>query len=206
MLPDNAVRCPSCGTKNPTGRGGCLRCGAPLFKDRTDRGLIESSLPEEMPLPCNIDRIERTSVPVEYETVEEPGRKKLLEPDDEIKVDRADMVEKETYQCLICGSTVPALADRCPVCGTIFVSETEADKFTGIPVARVPKRGELEAAEQHPGQVPAAHEILDLETPIPRPLSAHALKEADVLPVLEHGAGEKALVKKRIVKKLARKG
>lgn len=206
MLSNNAVRCPSCGATNPPGRGHCAGCGAGLGDGREKGVLLERSLPEEMPRPGNIARSERADVPVEYETVPDPTGKKLLEPDEEIKVDRADMLEKETYQCLICGSIVPALADRCPICGTIFVSETEAHNFTGIPVARVPRRGELEAGEMETRQVPRAHEVLNLELPLPRPLSARALKEADVLPVLEPAGDRKVIVKKKVVKKLARKG
>ena len=190
---------------NPHGRSECAGCGAGLF-DHREKGIpFEGALPEQMPRPKNIDRSERAFVPVEYEAVEDPGRKKLLEPDDEIKVDRADMVENETYQCLICGSTVPALADRCPVCGTIFVSETEAQNLTGIPVARVRKRGELEAGELETLQAPRAHEVLNLELPLARPLSAHALKEADVLPVLEPTENRRPMIKKKVVKKLVKK-
>lgn len=191
---------------NPDGRSGCPKCGAGLFKDPDGRIAAERALPEEMPRPKHIDRSERTSVPVEYTTAGDPGVKKLLDPDDEIKVDRADMVEKETYQCLICGSTVPALADRCPVCGTIFVNETEAKNFSGIPVARIPKRGELEAAETGHREVPTAHEVLNLELPLPRPLSAHAVKEADVLPVLEPGEHGRVIIKKEVLKKIVKKG
>jgi hypothetical protein len=191
---------------NPHGRSDCAGCGAGLF-DHREKGIpFEGALPEQMPRPKNIDRSERAFVPVEYEAVEDPGRKKLLEPDDEIKVDRADMVEKETYQCLICGSTVPALADRCPICGTIFVNETEAKNFTGIPVARIPKQGELEAAEMGNREVPTAHEVLNIELPLPRPLSARAVMEADVLPVLEPGEHSRVIIKKKVLKKLVKKG
>jgi hypothetical protein len=114
------------------------------------------------------------------------------------------MVEKETYMCLICGTTVPALADKCPVCGTIFVSETEARTFSGIPVARVPRKGELQAAEAQTLEVPRADEAVNLELSTPRPLSAHALKEADVLPVMEPPDHRKVVIKKKVVKKAGR--
>lgn len=191
---------------NPTARSGCQNCGAALFDVPGQRIAVERPLPDDMPRPPNVDRAERTSVPVEYTTVGDPGGKKLLDPDDEIKVDRADMVEKETYQCLICGSTVPALADRCPICGTIFVNETEAKNFTGIPVARIPKQGELEAAEMGNREVPTAHEVLNIELPLPRPLSARAVMEADVLPVLEPGEHSRVIIKKKVLKKLVKKG
>jgi len=151
------------------------------------------------------DQNERASVPVEYERVEHPGDKKLLEPDEEIRVDRADMVERESYQCLICGSTVPALADKCPTCGTIFLSETDAHDFKGVPVARVPRRGELEAALSTDREVPRAEEVVDLNRPLPRPLSASALKEADVLPVPEPAGQKEGVVRKKVRKKLVKR-
>lgn len=205
MQAKNAVRCPSCGTENPFGRHDCGNCGARLFESGKGSPPIESDLPESVPRPRPVDRSERAFVPVEYEAAEVHGGKKLLEPGDEIKVDRSDMVEKETYQCLICGSTVPALADKCPICGTIFVSEKEAHTFTGIPVARVPRRSELESCGVETLQVPVTEEALNLELPLPRPLSARALKEADILPVLEPVDGKKVVIKKKVVKKTVRK-
>ena len=200
LTTDGEVRCPSCGTSSPPGRRNCASCGATLSSS-AEVAASERALPEDMPRPRMANRSERASVPVEYERVERTGEKKLLEPDDEIRVDRADMVEKETYQCLICGSPVPALADKCPTCGTIFLSETEVHHFTGIPVARVPRRGELEAAQE----VPRAEEVVDLEQTLPRPLSASALKESDVLPVPEPAGREKAAIKKRVLKKLVKR-
>lgn len=202
-MPSEAGSCPSCGRPVVSGRSSCAGCGAVLSGgERGDPP--ERALPEEVPSPRRLDRSERVFVPVEYERPETPGGKKLLDAGDEVKVDRADMVEKETYMCLICGTTVPALADKCPVCGTIFVSETEARTFSGIPVARVPRKGELQAAEAQTLEVPRADEAVNLELTTPRPLSAHALKEADVLPVMEPPDHRKVVIKKKVLKKAGR--
>jgi len=195
-----AGKCPSCGKPAASGRSSCAACGA--ARPGAEPGApAERPLPEDVPAPQRLERPERIYVPVEYEKTEIPGEKKLLEAGDEVKVDRADMVEKETYMCLICGTTVPVLADKCPICGTIFVDETEARTFTGLPVARVPRRGELSAAEAQTREVPRAVESVNLELTTPRPLSAHALKEADVLPVMEPPDHRKVVIKKKVLKK-----
>jgi hypothetical protein len=175
----------------------CDRCGAVFART----GPLEGELPEDVPRPGLADRSQRAFVPVEYEREDGSAEKGLIEPGEEIKVGRADMVQKDTYMCLICGSTVPALADKCPVCGTIFVDEKEARTFTGIPVARVPRKGELELGDDRVREVPRDDEVIRSELPQPRPLSAHALKEADVLPAMEPVAGKKVVIKKKVVKK-----
>gem|GEM_PF-1596187 len=200
MVSDKPI-CPSCGDGAPTGSDRCGRCGAPIPAREQEGGRAERALQGGRPPPPGGDRGERPEVPVEYEAARAADGKKLLEPDTEIKVDREDMLEKETYMCLICGSIVPALADRCPICGTIFVSETEARTFAGIPVARVARRGAPEPPGAALHEVPRVGEPVNLEQPNPRPLSASALKEADVLPVLEAPDTRRVVVKKRVVRR-----
>ncbi len=192
MLPEASLtaiegpRCPSCEATNPPGREACRECGTRLFPCEA-----AGPLPENLPPPSLAERADSAFVPVECEMSGAPRGKKLLDVDGELKVDRAEMVEKESYMCLICG--------------TIFVSETEAHTFSGIPVARVVRKGEPEALEARRPEVPRAEDDVSLERPPPRPLSAGALMAADILPVHEPTDGQKAVVRKKVVKRTVRK-
>jgi len=205
LVIDNGVRCPACGTTGPPGARTCPKCGSGALEGRGNSRPADGSGPgEKQPRPGQ-ELSARPLVPVEYDVPEAPAQKRIMDLEDGIRVVRSEMVEHETYQCLICGSTVASESDKCHVCGTIFVSEHEAHTFSGIPVTRVRPPSEDEPSGTEIRHVPLKADEVKVELPSPRPLSVGQLKEADVLPVMEGTGPKRVVIKKKVVKRTAKK-
>jgi hypothetical protein len=123
----------------------------------------------------------------------------------------------ESYQCLICGSTIPAEAEHCRICGTIFVDEKEAGSYKGIPVARICQSSEIDPEDNDLRQMHRTEEI-KVASPLPaqgmRPqrLTAEEMPSveygqkgghghADEIAAAEFDTSKRSLIKKKVIKK-----
>jgi len=112
----------------------------------------------------------------------------------------------ETYQCLVCGARIPADAGKCNICGTIFMSESMAKTFKGIPVSRINNPDEIEPDEVDIGQSHVRRsEEIPVELPLPKSGTLQELRQPEVMPqpVIDNNISKKTVVKKTILKKKA---
>ena len=210
------LRCPSCGALSTIDHSSCPSCGGLLAPERdavdvddilTDVSKLMDELAEEPPRkPAGKDG----SAPAAAGP--SPGH---VPAGPAVKKDAG--AAKETYQCLICGATIPADAGHCRVCGTIFVDESQARDFRGIPVRKISRFGEIDPEENELGQARRAEHVRP-EPPVParggrpqRPTaqgipvadSAPAGRPArsDELPPVESDGSRRPLVKKKIIRR-----
>jgi hypothetical protein len=124
---------------------------------------------------------------------------------------------KEAYQCLICGSTIPADARHCRVCGTIFLDESQASSFRGVPVTRIGRSSEIEPGDHELGQAhrtetvrmdpvqmargAVPHRSPAAAAPCGAPPTPGQPRTADELPNMEVEGARRPVVKKKIIKK-----
>jgi ribosomal protein L40E len=216
MVVHKELRCPSCGALSTIDHSSCPACGGRLAPDR-DAVDVDDILSD----------VSRLMDELSAEPAREPSGRGTKHPAAEgpqpppvlagpaVKKDGA--VAKESYQCLICGATIPADAGHCRVCGTIFVDEAQAQSFRGIPVTKIGRFSEIDPGENELGQDRRA-ETVRIEPPVParggrpqRPVAAGAAvaeavpsgrpPRADELPEMEFDGIRRPLVKKKIIKR-----
>jgi RNA polymerase subunit RPABC4/transcription elongation factor Spt4 len=203
------LRCPACGALSTIDHSSCPACGGKLVPDRdavdvddilTDVSRLMDELAAGPPQkPKQKAGLAHSRVPAGPAVKKDGG------------------AAKESYQCLICGSTIHADAGHCKVCGTIFVDESQATSFRGIPVTKISRSSEIDPEENELGQ-DRRTETVRIEPPVParsgrpqRPAAA-AMPVADFapagrqarsdeLPPVEVDGARRPLVKKKIIRK-----
>jgi len=210
------LRCPACGALSTIDHSSCPACGANLVPDR-DAVDVDDILTD----------VSRLMDELAMGPPQKPARKGLTAPaaagpppsdvpaGPAVKKDGG--ATKESYQCLICGSTIPADAGHCRVCGTIFVDESQAPSFRGIPVTKIGRSSEIDPEENELGQ-DRRTETVRIEPPVParggrpqRPVAqgmpvadyapAGRPTRSDELPPGEFDGARRPLVKKKIIRK-----
>jgi hypothetical protein len=210
------LRCPSCGALGATDQSSCQACGALLVPER-DAVEVEDVLADVSRL---MDELDAGSSPQHTgkggkrpaATVAPPAPV-LAAPSSK----KEGTAAKETYQCLICGSTILADAQHCRICGTIFVDESQAKDFHGIPVTKITRSSEIDPEENELRQARRA-ETLRIAPPVaarggmhlrpaaagtPAAESAPAVRpvRVDELPEMESEGTRRPVVKKKIIKR-----
>jgi RNA polymerase subunit RPABC4/transcription elongation factor Spt4 len=216
MVVHKELRCPSCGALSTIDHSSCPTCGGRLAPDRdavdVDDILTDvSRLMDELAAEPSGEPSGRGGT--HPAAAGPPPPLVLAGP----SVKKDGVVAKESYQCLICGATIPADAGHCRICGTIFVDESEVHSFRGIPVTKISRSSEIDPEENELGQARRA-ETVRIEPPVParggrpqRPVVASAPvaeavpggrpARADELPDMEFEGARRPLVKKKIIRK-----
>lgn len=215
MVVHKELRCPSCGALSTIDHSACPACGGRLTHER-DAVDVDNILTDVSQLMDDMGRSPAGKTPQDAGKHPAAGAPPASVPaGPAVKTDGG--AAKESYQCLICGAAIPADAEHCRICGTIFVDESQVQSFRGIPVTKICRSSEIDPEENELGQARRA-ETVRIEPPVParggkpqrpaagevpvvEPGPATRSVRSDELPPVEFEGPKRTLVKKKIIRK-----
>ncbi len=216
MAVHKELRCPSCGALSTMEHSACPACGARLAPER-DAVDVDDILADVSEL---MDELDAGSSPEPPGMGQRRSSATVAPPAPALAapaVKKGAEGAKEVYQCLICGSSIPADAQHCRVCGTIFVDESQAPDFRGIPVTRISRSSEIDPGDHELGQARRAETVRTAPvvpakggppqrpamggTPPAQPAIPGRPGTVDELPGMEVEGARRPVVKKKIIKR-----
>jgi len=216
MAVHKQLRCPSCGALSTIEHASCPACGTSLApqRDSVDMDDVLADVSDLM------EELNAKTAPGSPEIGEKRSAATVAPPAPSLAAPapKKEMAgSKEVYQCLICGSTIPPDARHCRVCGTIFVDESLAHDFRGIPVTKIGRSSEIDPGDHELGQTRRPETVKMAPVAIAkagapqRPIAARAPegqapdsdqpRRVDELPGMEVEGAKRPVVKKKIIKR-----